>query len=365
MAAAARECGHLSESISCLRDQIRASRNLPEQQSQAALILAQLTNTEMALQTLENFGARSQSFIIFSTKMKNKSERRLSLERAVSVASKHCSDNSVLVRALLLLGQVLLELKEHKEAIDRVEHARQLVNKSDPNAIADRNTFMLEACATLATCYRAIGNYRKTISVANLGAELARKLNNPDVEFHCLGEEGRAHQSVKEWQSALTAFTSQRELLSVSSLPVAWADCLLGIVDCLEGISKSFEAMEVLLELVDKCNREYKLQLGIYSRLARLQEEVKFDNRGAIRSTESLLFAAIKQNDIETEKSAYRNLGRLHLRLNHLQAAERCLEKALRLDHTKALPTKTLEVELANIAFQLKNFPKVIVVHKL
>ena len=117
-----------------------------------------------------------------------------------------------------------------------------------------------------------------------MGVELARTLNNPDVEFHCLGEEGRAFQSIKEFENALTAFSSQRELLSLSSLPIAWADCLLGIVDCLEGLDKSYEAIEVLLELVDKCDREYKLQLRIFNRLARLQEETKMDFRGAIRS---------------------------------------------------------------------------------
>ena len=112
-------------------------------------------------------------------------------------------------------------------------------------------------------------------------------------------------------------------------------------------------------ELISCCEREFDLQIGIYSRLSRLQEEFQNDLRGAIKSTESLLFAAIKINEPKAEINAYRTLGRLHFRLGHLQAAEKCLEKAMSLDHNATLNLKEIEIELANIAFQLKNFQKV------
>jgi len=121
----------------------------------------------MALQTLEKFGAKSQSFIFFGSKMKNKTDRKMALTRAVSIASK-LKDNALLVRGLLLLGQVLLELKEHKEAIEKVESARQIINKSDNKTITDKNSSTLEACATLSTCYRAVGNHRNGFELFKL-----------------------------------------------------------------------------------------------------------------------------------------------------------------------------------------------------
>jgi tetratricopeptide (TPR) repeat protein len=156
LAVAARDSGRLSESISCLRDQIRASRSLPEQQSQAALILAQLTNTEMALQTLEKFGAKGQSFIFFASKLKTKPERKSSLEKAVSVGTR-TKDNDTVVHALLTLGQVLLELKDYKESIEKVEKARTLIESKTEHVSfseAQRNSMILQSCATLTTCYR-------------------------------------------------------------------------------------------------------------------------------------------------------------------------------------------------------------------
>lgn len=204
----------------------------------------------MTLQSLEKIGARAQTFLLLASREQGKWEKKLSLKKAVSVASR-LKDEKSMIQGLLSLGQILIETKEHSEAIQNVERAQIALSQSESRNIfkdkIEEARLRLEACATLATCYRAVGDHRKTINVANLGSSLARQVNNPDVEFHCLGEEGRAHQALKEWSFALDKFKSQRELLTLSSLPIAWADCLLGIADCLIALDNSPEAIEVLL----------------------------------------------------------------------------------------------------------------------
>ena len=46
--------------------------------------------------------------------------------------------------------------------------------------------------------------FGQCVEIASKGAELARKANNPDIEFHCLGESGRSHQMLQQWSQALT-----------------------------------------------------------------------------------------------------------------------------------------------------------------
>ncbi|CBY34404.1 unnamed protein product, partial [Oikopleura dioica] len=353
LAAAARETGRLSESISCLREQIRASRSLPDVQSSAAELLAQLTNTEMALQTLEKFSAKARTFLLFSQRRNDKAEKRDTLRRAIAAAERF-KEEELLIQSLLKLGQVLLELKLHGDAIVRVERAKLLLAKHQ--TIGNKQQQLLDACATLCTCYRAVREHSKAAQVARKGAEISQALNNPDVEFHCLGEEGRAYQDLGEHEKALASFTSQRELLSPSSYPIAWADCLLGIVDCLDSLAKKSEAKAVADELAHKCEREYNLQIRVYRRLSRLHaDENCLDLLAAIKSTESLLYAAIKEADTEVEWEAYHSLGQFHLRLGQLQQAESCLERAKHMDQDKS---KAIDIDLAYIAFQLKNFDK-------
>ena len=84
--------------------------------------------------------------------------------------------------------------------------------------------------------------------------------------------------------------------------------------------------------------------------------------KAAIRSTESLLYATRRAKDLTAEREAYYDLGRLHHKIGRNEQAEKCLEKALQLDRTNQKVDPELEIEIARVALQLKNYQKVWVI---
>ena len=172
----------------------------------------------------------------------------------------------------------------------------------------------------------------------------------------------------------------QKELLSESSLPVAWADCLLAIVDCQEKLESTKEGIETLHELISKCDQELDLKARALSRLANFQEQNQSDYKQAIRTVESLLYVAIKLKDHQTERNSYYQLGRynifngekfwlnnfrLHHKANRNEQAERCLEKAMQIDRANQQSSPELEIELARVFLELKKYQKVNLIFKI
>ena len=306
LAEASREIGNLSEAISCLKDQIRAARDHPEQQSAAAIALSRLTTLEKTLTTLQKLDAGAHCYLDLAHKNVDDVTVLRTLDLACRIASKTRNDQ-VLIKGLLQMGQRYATSKNYQKAIERVEKAISLLMKKKDQSL------YLEAHATLAQCYRASGSHEKCVQVAVHGAEKARECNNPDIEFHCLGEAGRSYQFLDKWSEALSAFEMQKELLSESSLPVAWADCLLAIVDCQEKLESTKEGIETLHELISKCDQELDLKARALSRLANFQEQNQSDYKQAIRTVESLLYVAIKLKDHQTERNSYYQLGRYNI----------------------------------------------------
>ena len=302
LAEASREIGNLSEAISCLKDQIRAARDYPEQQSQAAIALSRLTTFEKTLTTLQKLDAGPQCYLDLSCKLGDDGLSLQTLDLTCRIAAKS-KNEKIMIKALLQMGQKYIHLKQHAKAIERVEKAISMMSKMKTHNL------YLEAHATLSQCYRASDQHEHCVRVATHAAEKARELNNPDIEFHCLGEAGRSYQILGKWSEGLSSFEMQRELLSESSLPIAWADCLLAIVDCQEKLHRHNEGMDTLHELISKCDHDFDLKARALTRLAQFQEDQN-DYKSAIRTVESLLYVAIKIKDHTTERNAYCQLGR-------------------------------------------------------
>lgn len=351
LAEASREIGNISEAISCLKDQIRAARDHPEQQSTAAIALSRLTSLEKTVLTLQKLDAGAHCYLELSNIIADDGVALQTLDLTCRVATKS-KNEKVLIKALLQMAQKYIAMRQHSKAVERVEKAIGSMAKRKDHQL------YLEAHATLAQCHRACGNHQQCVTVARHGAEKAREMNNPDIEFHCLGEAGRSYQILDAWSEALSSFEMQRELLSESSLPIAWADCLLAIVDCQEKLERFAEGSDTLHELISKCDHEFDLKARALSRLAQFQE-AQNDFKAAIRTVESLLYVAIKTKDHTTERNAYCQLGRLHHKANRNEQAERCLEKAMQIDRANQKSSPELEIELARVALELKKYQKV------
>jgi len=294
---------------------------------------------------------------------------------AIQISTRK-KEEAVLIRSLIQLGQYFSKLHDYHSAIEKIERAVKILHAKNVRFTSDnqqadqghvishvvsRDGIYLEAIASLTHCYRAIDNHEKCGEFASKGARMARGVNNPDIEFHCLGEAGRSFQQLGKWTDALEAFELQSELLSEASLPIAWADCLLGIVDCYEKLDRFADGFETLMELQAKCDSDFVLRIRIFDRLAKFQEENLGDIKGAIRSLESLLYASIKIKQSRKEREAYYNLGRLHGKLERYEQAERCLEKAHQIDIENQSMNPELEIELARVALLLKKYSKVFI----
>ena len=121
LAEASRDCGNLNEAISCLKDLIRASRDLPDQQSQAAIMLSEITSLERTMALLEKLNACSQCYLDVSRRLGH-SQKKKSLEFAIRMSIKK-NEEVVLIRALIQLGQHLTKVHDYHQAIEKIERA--------------------------------------------------------------------------------------------------------------------------------------------------------------------------------------------------------------------------------------------------
>ena len=150
LAEASRECGNIKEAISCLKDQIRASRDYPEQQSQAANMLSEITSLERTLAVLEKLDVKSQCYLDLSKLLSSGPQRKKGLEKAIQISTKK-KDELVMVRSLIQIGQFYTSVKDYHQAIEKIENAIQVRTKPILTATFsyDRNSPM----STLVTIF--------------------------------------------------------------------------------------------------------------------------------------------------------------------------------------------------------------------
>ena len=128
LAEASRECGNIKGAISCLKDQIRASRDYPEQQSQAANMLSEITSLERTLAVLEKLDVKSQCYLDLSKLLSSGPQRKKGLEKAIQISTKK-KDELVMVRSLIQIGQFYTSVKDYHQAIEKIENAIQVRTK--------------------------------------------------------------------------------------------------------------------------------------------------------------------------------------------------------------------------------------------